>query len=149
MASTCSENCRGCDFPVLYRPEDTGPARLGGADVDFNSRAAFLQRKSEGHAGAGLHFYAQERSFHIKKSKSSFSCFLHGMDVLRTLLGGRKKDQRLRAQLTLVPTATPGGVQLSVTDVSGYLTLPGLGEYLRWCAHTPTQTHRHINKNKS
>lgn len=69
--------------------------------------------------------------------------------MLRTLLGAREKDQRLSAQLTLVPTATPGGVQLSVTHVSGCLTLPGLCEYLRWCAHTPTQAHRHINKNKS
>lgn len=105
--------------------------------------------KSEGHPGAGLHFYAHERLFHIKKGKSSFSCFLHGMDVLRTLLGAREKDQRLRAQLALVPTATPGGVQLSVTHASGYLTLLGLCEYLRWCAHTPTQANKHINKNKS
>lgn len=71
------------------------------------------------------------------------------MNALRTLLGAREKDQRLRAQLALVPTATPGEVQLSVTQASGYPTLPGVCEHLRWRAHTPSQAHRHINKNKS
>lgn len=62
--------------------------------------------------------------------------------MLRTLLGAREKDQRLSAQLTLVPTATPGGVQLSVTHVSGCLTLPGLCEYLV-CTHSHTGTQAH------